>query len=224
MAGRTVRNCAQLLVVVEGYRIDDNVVMQVSLVDVGGYYVLIFALGKFGCQLFAQLMGLFRCQIIVRREGLYQVISQVPAAAFTVVGLACGGCRHLKVEAGGLWLGIIAGHIQLTVRFVRVFDVSDCLTESGFYRVDFGNGHSSFLSRYKKPYVRLGIIHRASFVILNLRFYSFRDNFFCLTVLGVNFLGAGGGVLTYIPYRYLLRGKLTHFVMQKLTPSSNSPA
>ena len=127
--------------------------MQVSLVDVGGYYVLIFALGKFRRQLLAQFVGLLRRQIIVRGEGLYQVISQVPVAALAVVDLTGGGCRHLEVEAGGLRLGIIAGHIQLVVRLVRVFDVSDCLAESGFYRVDFGNGHSSLLSRYKKPYI-----------------------------------------------------------------------
>ena len=44
--------------------------MQVSLVDVGGYYVLIFALGKFRRQLLAQFVGLLRRQIIVRGEGL----------------------------------------------------------------------------------------------------------------------------------------------------------
>ena len=153
MACRAVGNCSQLLVVVEGYRIDDDVVVQVSLVDVGGYHILVFALCKFGCQFFAQLMSLLRRQIIIGGKGLYQVVGQVSAAALAVVDLAGGGCRHLEVEAGGLRLGIIAGHIQLAVRLVRVFDVSDCLAESGFYRVDFGNGHSSLLSRYKKPYV-----------------------------------------------------------------------
>ena len=81
--------------------------MQVSFVDVGSYHVLIFSLCKFGCQLFAQLVGLLRRQIIIGGEGLYQVISQVPAAAFTVVCLAGGGCGHFKVEACGLRLGIV---------------------------------------------------------------------------------------------------------------------
>ena len=96
--------------------IEDQVVMDVIPVCVGGKYKLIPAAQDLPCQLHADLMGLLR-RDLPRLKGLDQVTAQVRSL---VDGMAAGPGKFDIRSFGGAAIG---GNKQLSVRLFRVADI-----------------------------------------------------------------------------------------------------
>ena len=96
--------------------VEDQVVMDMIPVYVGGQDKLIPAVQDLPCQLHADLMGLLR-RDLPRLKGLDQVTAQVCAL---VDGMAA--CPF-KFNVGGLGGAAEGGHQQLPVRLVRIADI-----------------------------------------------------------------------------------------------------
>ena len=96
--------------------IEDQVVMDVIPVYVGGQDKLIPAAQDLPCQLHADLMGLLR-RDLPRLKGLDQVAAQVRSL---VDGVAAGPGKFDIRSPGGAAVG---GDQQLSIRFLRVADI-----------------------------------------------------------------------------------------------------
>ena len=101
-----------VLVIRKADRIENQVVMNMIFVYVGGKYKFILAAQDFFCKLHADLMGLFRCDL-PRLKGLDQVAAQVRSL---VDGVAAGPCKFNVGAAKG-------GHRQLPIRLVWIADI-----------------------------------------------------------------------------------------------------
>ena len=109
---------AIVLVVLKADRIENQVVMNMPLVNMGGKYKLVLATQYFFCQLHADPVGLLR-RDFPRLKRLDEVAAQVRAL---VDGMAAGPC---KFNIGGLHGAAEGGHQQLPVRLVGIADIVD---------------------------------------------------------------------------------------------------
>jgi len=105
-----------VLVIRKADGIENQVVMNMIFVYVGGKYKFILAAQDFFCKLHADLMGLFRCDLS-RLKGLDQVAAQVRSL---VDGVAAGPC---KFNVGGFRGAAKGGHQQLPIRLVWIADI-----------------------------------------------------------------------------------------------------
>ena len=105
-----------MLVIRKADRIENQVVMNMIFVYVGGKDKLILAAQDFFCELHADLMGLFR-RDLPRLKGLDQVAAQVRSL---VDGVAAGPC---KFNVGGFRGAAKGGHQQLPIRLVWIADI-----------------------------------------------------------------------------------------------------
>ena len=107
-----------MLVIREADRIENQVVMNVILVYVGGQYKLVLAAQYLFRKLHPNLMGLFR-RDFSRLKGLYQVTTKVRAL---VDSMAAGPGKFDICGFGGAAIG---GHQQLTIRLAGIADIVD---------------------------------------------------------------------------------------------------
>ena len=105
-----------MLVIRKADRIENQVVMNMIFVYVGGKDKLILAAQDFFCELHADLMGLFR-RDLPRLKGLDQVAAQICSL---VDGMAAGPSKFDIRSFGGATIG---GNKQLSVRLFRVADI-----------------------------------------------------------------------------------------------------
>ena len=105
-----------VLVIREADRIENQVVMNMIFVDMGGKYKFILAAQDFFCKLHADLMGLLR-RDLSRLKSLDQVAAQVCSL---VNGMAAGPGKFDIRSFGGTAIG---GYKQLSVRLFRVADI-----------------------------------------------------------------------------------------------------
>ena len=105
-----------VLVIRKADRIENQVVMNMIFVYVGGKDKLILAAQDFFCELHADLMGLFR-RNLPRLKGLDQVTAQVRSL---VDGMATGPGKFDIRSFGGTAIG---GYKQFSVRLFRVADI-----------------------------------------------------------------------------------------------------
>lgn len=105
-----------MLVIRKADRIENQVVMNMIFVYVGGKDKLILAAQDFFCKLHADLMGLFR-RDLSRLKGLDQVTAQVRSL---VDGMAAGPGKFDIRSFGGTAIG---RNKQLSVRLFRVADI-----------------------------------------------------------------------------------------------------
>ena len=105
-----------MLVIRKADRIENQVVMNMIFVYVGGKDKLILAAQDFFCELHADLMGLFR-RDLPRLKGLDQMAAQVRSL---VDGMAAGPGKFDIRSFGGAAIG---GNKQLSVRLFRVADI-----------------------------------------------------------------------------------------------------
>ena len=105
-----------VLVIRKADRIENQVVMNMIFVYVGGKYKFILAAQDFFCKLHADLMGLFR-RDLSRLKGLDQVAAQVRSL---VDGVAAGPGTFDIRGFGGAAMG---GYKQLSIRLFRVADI-----------------------------------------------------------------------------------------------------
>ena len=97
-------------------RIENQVVMNMIFVYVGGKYKFILAAQDFFCKLHADLVGLLR-RDLPRLKGLDQMAAQVRAL---VDGMAAGPGKFDIRSLGGAAIG---GYKQFSVRLFRVADI-----------------------------------------------------------------------------------------------------
>ena len=143
---RSVGDGSQFLIVVKGNCIDHNVVMDMTFINVSCYHILVLAACVFKCQFLPQLMGLLMGHSVLRREGLYQVIGKICGTlSFQISCLVCKYRSHFKVDWSRLRFTVVTRYQHLSIGLVRVFNISQCLAESRFYRVDFCDSHRSSL-------------------------------------------------------------------------------
>ena len=105
-----------VLVIRKADCIENQVVMNMIFVYVGGKYKFILAAQDFFCKFHAYFMGLFRCDL-PRLKGLDQVAAQVRSL---VDGVAAGPC---KFNVGGFRGAAKGGHQQLPIRLVWIADI-----------------------------------------------------------------------------------------------------
>ena len=107
-----------MLVVLKTDRIENQVIMDVISVYVGGEDKLVLAAQDIPRQLHANPMGLLR-RDLPRFKRLDEVAAQVRAL---VDGMAAGPC---KFNVGGLRGAAKGGHQQLSIRLVGIADIVD---------------------------------------------------------------------------------------------------
>ena len=112
-----------VLVIRKADRIENQMVMNMIFVYVGGKDKFILATQDFFCKLHAYFMGLFR-RNLPRLKGLDQVAPQVRSL---VDGMAAGPGKFNIRRFGGAAIG---GYKQLSVRLFRVADI----VNGGFQR------------------------------------------------------------------------------------------
>ena len=95
---------------------ENDVVMQVALVNMGGNHIGVFALQHFIGKLPPDFMGLFR-RGFPRFKGLYQVVGQIVALLVRLIQ------QHLKFNIRRFIGTAIGGNEQLFIGLVRVLDV-----------------------------------------------------------------------------------------------------
>ena len=105
-----------VLVVGEADRIEDQIIMNMSFINMGGKYKLVLTTQYFFCQLHPNLMGLI-WQHLPRLKGLDQVAAQV--RAFVNGMAAC----PFKFNVGGLGGTAKGGHQQLSICLVGIADI-----------------------------------------------------------------------------------------------------
>ena len=105
-----------MLVIRKADHIENQVVMNMIFVYVGGKHKLILAAQNFFCKLHTDLMGLFR-RDLPRLKGLDQMAAQV--CSF-VDGVAAGPGKFDIRSFGGASIG---GYKQLSIRLFRVADI-----------------------------------------------------------------------------------------------------
>ena len=105
-----------VLVIREADRIENQMVMDVILVYVGGQHKFILAAQDFFCKFHAYFMGLFR-RNLPRLKGLDQVAAQICSL---VDGMAAGPGKFDIRSFGGAAIG---GYKQFSVRLFRVADI-----------------------------------------------------------------------------------------------------
>ena len=104
------------LVILKADRIENQVVMNMIFVYVGGKYKFILAAQDFFCKFHAYFMGLFR-RNLPRLKGLDQVSAQVRSL---VDGMAAGPGKFDIRSFDGAAIG---GYQELPVCFLRVADI-----------------------------------------------------------------------------------------------------
>ena len=105
-----------VLVIRKADRIENQMVMNMIFVYMGGKHKLILAAQDFFCKLYADLMGLFR-RNLPRLKGLDQVATQVRS----LVNSMAAGLGKFDIRSfGGAAIG---GYKQLSVRLFRVADI-----------------------------------------------------------------------------------------------------
>lgn len=107
-----------VLMVHEADSIENQVVMDMSLVNVGSQYKFILTAQDLLSKLHPDLMGFLRGDL-PRGEGLYQVAAQVVVIA-PVNGMAA---RPSKFNIRGLCDAAIGGDQQLPIRFVWIANI-----------------------------------------------------------------------------------------------------
>ena len=105
-----------VLVVGETDRIENQMVVNMPFINMGGKYKLVLATQYFFCQLHPDLMS-FLWRHLPRLKGLDQVAAQVCAL---VDGMAA--CPF-KFNVGGLGSAAKRGHQQLSVRLVGIANI-----------------------------------------------------------------------------------------------------
>ena len=105
-----------MLVVGEADRIEDQMIVNMPFINMGGKYKLVLATQYFFCQLHPDLMG-FLGGDLPRLKGLDQVAAQVRAL---VNGMAA--CPF-KFNVSGLGGASEGGHQQFSVRLVGIADI-----------------------------------------------------------------------------------------------------
>ena len=105
-----------MLVIRKADCIENQVIMNMILVDMGGKYKLVLAAQDFFCEFHADPVGLLR-RDLPRLKGLDQVTAQVRSL---VDGVAAGPG---KFDIRGLSGAAIGGDQQLSVRLFRVADI-----------------------------------------------------------------------------------------------------
>ena len=139
---RAVRYCPQFLIVVKGNRIEHNVVMDMTFINVSRHHILILAVCVFKCQFLPQLMGLLRRHSVLRRKGLYQVIGKIcRTLPFQVPRFVRKHGCHFKINGSRLRFAVIAGYQHLAIGFVWIFYIGQSFTKGGFNRMDFCDSH-----------------------------------------------------------------------------------
>ena len=103
-------------VVLKADRIEDQMVVNMPLVNMGGKYKLVLATQYFFCQLHPDLMG-FLGGDLPRPKRLDEVPAQVRSL---VDGVAAG---PFKFNVGGLRCAAEGGHQQLSIRLVGIADI-----------------------------------------------------------------------------------------------------
>ena len=107
-----------VLVVGEADRIEDQIIMNMSFINMGGKYKLVLATQYFFCQLHPDFMG-FLWRHLPRLKGLDQVAAQVRAL---VNGMAA--CPF-KFNVGGFGGAAEGGYQQLPVRLVGITNITN---------------------------------------------------------------------------------------------------
>ena len=105
-----------VLVVGEADRIENQMVVNMPLINMGGKYKLVLATQYFFCQLHPNLMG-FLGRDLPRLKGLDQVAAQMRAL---VDGMAAS---PFKFNIGSLGGAAEGRHQQLSVRLVGIADI-----------------------------------------------------------------------------------------------------
>ena len=105
-----------VLVIRKADRIENQVVMNMIFVYMGGKYILVLSAQDFFCKLHAYFMGLFR-RNLPRLKGLDQMATQVRSL---VDGMAAGPGKFDIRSFGGTAIG---RNKQLSVRLFRVADI-----------------------------------------------------------------------------------------------------
>ena len=95
---------------------ENDVIMQMALVNVGGNHIGVFALQHFIGKLPPDLMGLLR-RGFPRFKGLYQVVGQIVALLVRLIQ------QHLKFNIRRFIGTAIGRNEQLFIGLVRVLDV-----------------------------------------------------------------------------------------------------
>ena len=109
-------NCKLTIEQICTNRIENQMVVNMSLINMGGEYKLVLATQYFFCQLHPDLMG-FLGGDLSRLKGLDQVAAQVRTLVDGMT--AC----PFKFNVGGLGGAAEGGHQQLPVRLVRIADI-----------------------------------------------------------------------------------------------------
>ena len=105
-----------VLMIHEADGIENQVVMNMPLVNMGGKYKFVLAAQDLLCKLHPDLMGFFR-GYLPRGEGLYQMAAQVVAL---VDGMAaCPSKLNIRSFCGTA----IGGYQQFSVRFAWIADI-----------------------------------------------------------------------------------------------------
>ena len=105
-----------MLVIRKADRIENQVVMNMIFVYMGGKYILVLSAQDFFCKLHAYFMGLFR-RNLPRLKGLDQVATQVRS----LVNSMAAGLGKFDIRSfGGAAIG---GYQELPVCFLRVADI-----------------------------------------------------------------------------------------------------
>ena len=139
---RSVRHRPQFLIVVKGNCIEHDVVMDMTFINVGRHHILVLAACVFKCQFLPQFMGLLRGHSVLRQKGLYQVIGKIcRTLPFQVPRFVRKHSCHFKINGSRLRFTVVTRYQHLSIGLVRVFNISQCLAESRFYRVDFCDSH-----------------------------------------------------------------------------------
>ena len=122
--------------------VEDDVIVAMPLVDVGGNHILILAFQPFACELLSDFMRLFR-RDFSDVEGLNQVSGNHLRHLHSLLGSEVSRpfkflCRRVAGSTAE------RGNIELIVRLRRVEDVGKCLVYSSSDWLDFSNCHISF--------------------------------------------------------------------------------
>ena len=105
-----------MLVVGEADRIEDQMIVNMPFINMGGKYKLVLATQYFFCQLHPNLMG-FLWRHLPRLKSLDQVATQVRAL---VDGMTAG---PFKLDVSGLGGASEGGHQQFSICLIGIADI-----------------------------------------------------------------------------------------------------
>ena len=118
---------------------ENDVIMAMLLVDVGGDDILILATENFIGKLPPNLVGL-RIADLTRLKGLYQMVSEI--VAFLHGKQTC----FFKLKVCGFHGAAERGHQQLIVGLCRINDIVNGFFQGAFDRMDLCNCHISAIA------------------------------------------------------------------------------